>query len=83
MTYDLSMSIQLKKVTGSEAGSDMDALSDRGGAAGNNNNEAHGVGPGFFGNHPLTNAATMEYFAAPESSSAVMAKTRKRRMMEE
>ena len=53
------MNIELKKVTGSEAGSEMDALSDRG---------------DVFSNHQLKeNPATQEYFLTQHNENAVQA----------
>ena len=54
MTKELDMNIQLKKVTGSEAGSDIDVLSDR--------------GDNRFSHHMKHNPATAEYFS-PDSAT--------------
>ena len=65
MTKELGMNIELKKVNGSEAGSEMDALSDRG---------------DVLSNHQLReNPATMEYFHTQYNENTHSAYQRKRR----
>ena len=61
MTRELGMNIQLKKVTGSEAGSDIDLLSDRGGER--------------FNMNMKSNPATVEYFS-PENPMTANRKRR-------